>query len=143
MLLATRAAVLWKSAAAKCTAADDPHFRLFSIVCDPLPAAASAAASKGSSASGSGVPADRWSWLRIDAALPWPLGVLVTREHLARYNEVFSMLLQLKHVQLALESAWQEVGRWAAARAICSGRGVLGLPLWGTPATFLCLAPAP
>jgi gamma-tubulin complex component 4 len=49
--------------------------------------------------------------LALEAELPWPLGVLLTPRHMERYNALFQLLLRLKRVQLALEQAWQELGR--------------------------------
>eukprot|EP00775_Hariotina_reticulata_P005315 gene5317-5550_t len=114
----------WQSAALKSTAQDDPHFKLFRPVLR----------AKGSSTAGAlrsqqlaeagpviglvgsralNVPAydSAWDDLRLDIQMPWPLGVLLTRRHLERYNALFQFLLRLKRVQLALESAWQELGR--------------------------------
>ncbi|KAF8058112.1 GCP4 [Scenedesmus sp. PABB004] len=127
-------AVPWQSAAAKSTAAADPRFKLFRIVLRPSAAAratGAAAAPPGTpgagAAPGSGAGGGRalavppydaaWDELRLEASLPWPLGVLLTRRHMERYNALFQLLLRLKRVQLALEQAWQELGR------LCGRRG--------------------
>ncbi len=59
------------------------------------------------------VPAfdERWDHLWLEHCVPWPLGLLLTPGHLARYNALFQLLLRLKRVQLHLETAWQELGR--------------------------------
>jgi gamma-tubulin complex component 4 len=119
------AAVPWQSAAMKSTAQDDPHFKLFRLVLRPKPAAAAqgpadaAAATPGAAAPVGGgartlaVPKfdENWDGLALEAELPWPLGVLLTPRHMERYNALFQLLLRLKRVQLALEQAWQELGR--------------------------------
>ncbi|KAF6261046.1 gamma-tubulin complex component protein [Scenedesmus sp. NREL 46B-D3] len=103
-------AVPWQSAAMKSTAQDDPGFKLFRLVLRPKPAAAGSA---GGPARGLAVPSfdSNWDGLALEAELPWPLGVLLTPRHMERYNALFQLLLQLKRVQLALEQAWQELGR--------------------------------
>lgn len=60
------------------------------------------------------VPAydSNWDELALEAQMPWPLGVLLTPRCMERYNSMFQLLLRLKRVQLALEQAWQELGRY-------------------------------
>jgi 3-deoxy-D-manno-octulosonic-acid transferase len=64
--------------------------------------------------SGGGGGCGDQTWLLVVLMMlqmPWPLGVLLTPRHMERYNALFQLLLRLKRVQLALESAWQELGR--------------------------------
>jgi gamma-tubulin complex component 4 len=111
----------WQSAANKSSAADDPHFANFSIVvntaeAEALQAALQAEARKKAATSSVIVrlddgPPDVADCLRVKAHLPWPLGVLITEDHLTCYNRLFALLLKVKRVQLDLEAAWQELGR--------------------------------
>lgn len=131
------AALPWQSAAAKSTAADDGCFKYFrlsinqqageeqrGLVLEQAAKLCSSSARPGSA--GSSAPQDNGvlaslgepvpelcQCLCLDASLPWPLGVLITPKHLADYNRLFRLLLQVKRVQLDLEAAWQELGRWA------------------------------
>jgi gamma-tubulin complex component 4 len=117
----------------KSTAQDDPHFKLFRLVLRPKPADAAAQAAADASSSAAGVAGaaaaaggggaralnvpsfdSNWDGLALEVELPWPLGVLLTPRHMERYNALFQLLLRLKRVQLALEQAWQELGRCAA-----------------------------
>jgi gamma-tubulin complex component 4 len=111
----------------KSTAQEDPHFKLFRLVLRPKPADAAAHGSTDTSATATtgtaaaaapgaralNVPSfdSNWDGLALEAELPWPLGVLLTPRHMERYNALFQLLLRLKRVQLALEQAWQELGR--------------------------------
>lgn len=136
----TAAGVPWQSAAAKSTAADDPHFKFFTLAkasaahreqqqlqqakeAAALKAAALTAAGSKLSMSGdigiisgpdvSNRKPELSDCLRLNANLPWPLGVLITPRHLDEYNNLFALLLKVKRVQLDLEAAWQELGRCA------------------------------
>jgi hypothetical protein len=123
--LLTVAALPWASAAGKSTAADDPCFKNFSLYIEPAAGQEQKdLLRKGVSfcnSSDTSVPATLEGLSRgepqlceclcLDAKLPWPLGVLITQEHLGSYNRLFRLLLQVKRVQLDLEAAWQELGR--------------------------------
>lgn len=117
------AAVPWQSAAMKSTAQNDPHFKLFRLVLRPktskqqqqqgsqAPGGASSTAPAGGRALMVPSYDSLWDDLALEAEMPWPLGVLLTPRHMERYNALFQLLLRLKRVQLALEQAWQELGR--------------------------------
>jgi hypothetical protein len=125
--------VPWQSAASKSSAADDPHFKFFTLVKDsaactgqqaqhPKDAAAQKAGGQLSMSGDIGGVSGRESsqhvtelsdCLQLSAKLPWPLGVLITPRHLDDYNNLFALLLKVKRVQLDLEAAWQELGRCA------------------------------
>lgn len=128
----TVAALPWLSAASKSTAADDPCFKYFSLNVNraagqvqrelmqqegpKLCSGSSKTAQEDSEvpatlAALSGEVPQLCECLCLDAQLPWPLGVLITRKHLDEYNKLFRLLLQVKRVQLDLEAAWQELGR--------------------------------
>lgn len=123
----------WQSAASKSTAALDPHFKYFSLTVDSSLAVGQIEkmalrldvvkqkANTGTAAAQQQLKATELvardvphvaDCLKVEARLPWPLGVLITREHLDSYNLVFALLLKVKRVQLHLETAWQELGRW-------------------------------
>jgi hypothetical protein len=131
--------VPWQSAAGKSSAADDPHFRFFTLVKgsaaykeQQAPQQKDAAAQKAGgklSMSGDigGLSGQESSQqvtelsdcLQLSTKLPWPLGVLITPRHLDDYNNLFALLLKVKRVQLDLEAAWQELGRCAHRAASC------------------------
>ena len=79
----------------------------------PRRAAAAAAAT---TTSGGGATArvpsfDGWDGLELDYAVPWPLGLILTKNTIARYNKLFQYLLRLKRAQLALDDAWCRLRR--------------------------------
>jgi gamma-tubulin complex component 4 len=114
--------VPWQSAANKSSAADDPHLAFFSILVNKAAAEKDIQQLREKDSSSSSnvafafddAPLQVADCLRIKAQLPWPLGVLITKQDLERYNKVFALLLKVKRVQLELEAAWQELGRCAA-----------------------------
>ena len=57
---------------------------------------------KHSSAAHSQVPElDRaWDPLVLEVGLEWPLGLLLGREQLRRYNQLFALLLRLRRMQV-------------------------------------------
>jgi gamma-tubulin complex component 4 len=64
------------------------------------------------------VPAyDAWDSLSLEYAVPWPLGLLLTRDALRRYDEMFKYLLRLRRAARALDEAWVALRRLAAAAA--------------------------
>ncbi|EEH55146.1 uncharacterized protein MICPUCDRAFT_945, partial [Micromonas pusilla CCMP1545] len=90
----------------------------------PRRAAAAAAAT---TTSGGGATArvpsfDGWDGLELDYAVPWPLGLILTKNTIARYNKLFQYLLRLKRAQLALDDAWCRV----QADHVFYGEGVRG-----------------
>ena len=54
---------------------------------------------------------DGWDGLELDYAVPWPLGLILTKNTIARYNKLFQYLLRLKRAQLALDDAWCRLRR--------------------------------
>lgn len=64
------------------------------------------------------VPAyDAWDSLSLEYAVPWPLGLLLTRDALRRYDEMFKYLLRLRRAARALDEAWVALRRVAAGAA--------------------------
>ena len=64
------------------------------------------------------VPAyDAWDSLSPEYAVPWPLGLLLTRDALRRYDEMFKYLLRLRRAARALDEAWVALRRVAAGAA--------------------------
>ena len=53
----------------------------------------------------------RWSW---STRVPWPLGLLLTRDALRRYNALHRYLFRLRRVAAALDDAWFQLRRKAA-----------------------------
>jgi hypothetical protein len=78
-------------------------------------AAAAPPSSSSSSSSGASAAARRWGdALCVSFRPPWPLGLLLTPSHLARYSALGRALLRLRRVQAALDTAWADLGRLSA-----------------------------
>jgi gamma-tubulin complex component 4 len=60
---------------------------------------------------------DAWDELSLEYAVPWPLGLLFTRDALRRYDEMFKYLLRLRRAAAALDGAWVTLRRVAAGAA--------------------------
>ena len=54
---------------------------------------------------------DGWDGLELEYAVPWPLGLLLTKEALRRYNHMFQYLFRLRRASLALDEAWCRLRR--------------------------------
>jgi gamma-tubulin complex component 4 len=57
---------------------------------------------------------DGWDNLELEYAVPWPLGLVLTKEALRRYNHLFQYLLRLRRTNLALDEAWCRLRRKGA-----------------------------
>ena len=54
---------------------------------------------------------DGWDALELEYRVPWPLGLVVTRDAIARYNRMFQYAFRLRRVLAALDEAWLELRR--------------------------------
>ncbi|PNW88207.1 hypothetical protein CHLRE_01g019150v5 [Chlamydomonas reinhardtii] len=98
--------------AAKSSAEGDPLLAAFQLRYLGGKAEAEAAFTvKHSSAAHSQVPElDRaWDPLVLEVGLEWPLGLLLGREQLRRYNQLFALLLRLRRMQNQLDDAWKDL----------------------------------
>jgi len=59
---------------------------------------------------------ENWDDLYLEYSVEWPLGLIISNKHLAKYNALFQFLLRLKRVQLRLEESWMSL------RSVCSDR---------------------
>ncbi|EFJ46835.1 gamma tubulin interacting protein [Volvox carteri f. nagariensis] len=50
-----------------------------------------------------------WDPLVLDVRLDWPLGLLLGREQLRRYNQLFALLLRLRRMSGQLDDAWKDL----------------------------------
>ncbi|GFR50820.1 hypothetical protein Agub_g13079, partial [Astrephomene gubernaculifera] len=50
-----------------------------------------------------------WDPLVLEVRLDWPLGLLLGREQLRRYNQLFALLLRLRRMQGWLDDAWKDL----------------------------------
>jgi len=57
---------------------------------------------------------DGWDALELEYRVPWPLGLLLTRDALRRYNALHRYLFRLRRVAAALDDAWFQLRRKAA-----------------------------
>jgi gamma-tubulin complex component 4 len=57
---------------------------------------------------------DGWDALELEYRVPWPLGLLLTRDALRRYNALHRYLFRLRRTALALDDAWFRLRRKAA-----------------------------
>ena len=57
---------------------------------------------------------DGWDALELEYRVPWPLGLLLTRDALRRYNALHRYLFRLRRTALALDDAWFQLRRKAA-----------------------------
>ena len=63
---------------------------------------------------------DSWDGLKLDYNVDWPLGLLLTRNVLARYNVLFRFLLRLRRVQRRLDDVWSALRMASKARRVAS-----------------------
>ncbi|GIL56119.1 hypothetical protein Vafri_11551, partial [Volvox africanus] len=50
-----------------------------------------------------------WDPLVLEVRLDWPLGLLLGRDQLRRYNQLFALLLRLRRMQGQLDDAWKDL----------------------------------
>ena len=113
-------AVPFAQALTKSSAADDALASRFRIrLGSPYaPSSDTLTGSRGMAESHRAVPKyDAWDELSLEYAVPWPLGLLFTRDALRRYDEMFKYLLRLRRAAAALDGAWVTLRRVAAGAA--------------------------
>ena len=113
-------AVPFAQAVSKSSAADDALASRFKIrLGSPYaPSGTNGTGSRSAAESRRTVPAyDAWDELSLEYAVPWPLGLLFTRDALRRYDEMFKYLLRLRRAAAALDGAWVTLRRVAAGAA--------------------------
>lgn len=102
-------------AALKSSGADDPLFANLSLRFAPDQGGRDADAGPSGEGPRVKVPSyDAWDGLLLEYAVPWPLGLILTREALRRYNHLFQYLLRLRRTSLALDEAWRRLRREGA-----------------------------
>ena len=75
---------------------------------------------------------DGWDGLELEYAVPWPLGLLLTKDAMRRYNHMFQYLFRLRRATLALDDAWFSLRRksgsgWTTTPgSFTAGHGVKG-----------------
>ena len=56
---------------------------------------------------GGEVQTNAWDEVALSCQVEWPLQLLITKEALAVYNEMFRYLVRIRRVAVELESAWK------------------------------------
>ncbi|GLC46124.1 hypothetical protein PLESTM_001829900, partial [Pleodorina starrii] len=106
-------AVPFSRSAAKSSAEGDPLLAAFSLrYLRGAEAEAAFQVSTGKGATSGHVvpPLDpAWDPLTLEVRLDWPLGLLLGREQLRRYNQLFALLLRLRRMQGQLDDAWKDL----------------------------------
>ena len=110
----------FQRAAMKSSAEHDPLAARFRPRFDPARDATGATSASSPSSSSDAraasasfrVPSlDGWDALELEYRVPWPLGLVVTRDAIARYNRMFQYAFRLRRVLAALDEAWLELRR--------------------------------
>ena len=60
---------------------------------------------------------DGWDVLSLEYTVPWPLGLVLTKDSMRRYNQMFKYLLRLKRAANALDKAWVVLRRIGNSRS--------------------------
>jgi gamma-tubulin complex component 4 len=122
--------VPFQAAAAKSSAADDRMHSRFRL---RVSAPGAGESPPGKTRPGEvKVPSyDGWDCLSLEYAAPWPLGLILTRDALGRYDEMFRYLFRLRRAASALDAAWVTLRRVAGGGGREGRRGRSG----GSPRT--------
>ncbi|GIL67009.1 hypothetical protein Vafri_20405 [Volvox africanus] len=106
-------AVPFSRSAAKSSAEGDPLLAAFSLRYlrgAEAEAAFQVSTGKGATAGHVVPPLDpAWDPLVLEVRLDWPLGLLLGRDQLRRYNQLFALLLRLRRMQGQLDDAWKDL----------------------------------
>ena len=52
-----------------------------------------------------------WDWVRINYHVPWPINLIISKEAMETYQDIFAVLLRVRWVAQNVHNAWRHVAR--------------------------------